>query len=178
MQAHHDHARVPEKKNVVAADQQARGIKRAQIGGVVRPAERGKGPQAGAEPRVEHVGILRELRAAALRAFRGDACGARVAFHDFDARIERRNHFLAIGAMPDGNAMAPPELARDAPVANIFEPVRAEWCADFRGPLRSGRRARLACAGSASGFILHEPLRGNARLDYRICSGRRCRRRA
>ena len=45
VQAHHDHARVPEKKDVVAADQQARGIERAQVLGVVRPAERGKGPQ-------------------------------------------------------------------------------------------------------------------------------------
>ena len=101
------------------------------------------GHSAGAEPRVEHVGILREIRAAALRALRRRACGARVAVDDFDARIDRGNHFLAIGAMPDGNAMAPPELARDAPVANIFDPLQQDGALIFGHDLDQCRRRRL-----------------------------------
>ena len=144
LQAHHDHARVPEKKNVVAADQQARGIKRAQIGGIVRPAKRRKRPQAGAEPSVENVGILRELCAAALRAFCGDARRTRMAFENLHAGIERRDHLLTISAMPDRNAMPPPKLARDAPVANIFEPVQQDCPLIIRDHFDQARRAPLA----------------------------------
>ena len=80
-------------------------------------------------------------------------CGARMAFDNFDARIERGNHFFAVGAMPDGNAMAPPELARDAPVANIFEPVAGKWCADCRATTSIKPSTTTSVAGSASGFI-------------------------
>src|SRR5215472_8396882 len=123
-QAHHDHAGVPEKQNVVGADQQAGGIKFAQVGRGVRPAEGCKWPERRAEPGVEDVGILCELRAAAFRALRRGARRSRMSLDDFDARIRRWDHLLAVRAMPDRNAMAPPELARDAPVANVFEPLQ------------------------------------------------------
>src|ERR1700683_1767228 len=87
----HDHPRVPEKQNIVAADQQAGGVIRAQVFGVVGPAKGGKRPERGAEPGVEDVFVLSELRAAALRAFCGWAGSAGVAFDDLDARIERGN---------------------------------------------------------------------------------------
>ena len=38
------------------------GIERAQVGGIVGPAERRERPETGAEPGVENVGILRESR--------------------------------------------------------------------------------------------------------------------
>ena len=164
VEAHHDHAGVPEKQDVVAADEQARGVIGAEIGRVVGPAERGERPEAGAEPGVEDVGVLREFRAAAFRAFRGHACGAGVAVDDFDARIERGDHFLAVGAMPDGDAMAPPELARDAPVANIVEPVEQDGALiigdDFDQPVEDG-----FFRGLGERLHFHEPLRGDARLD-------------
>src|SRR5271154_6071157 len=115
MDAHHDHARVPEKQDVVAAYEQARRVIRAEVWGVIRPAESGKRPEAGAEPCIENVFVLREFGAAALRAFCGRARGAGVTVDDFHARVERGDHLFAIGAMPDGDAVAPPELARDAP---------------------------------------------------------------
>ena len=46
MQAEHDHARIPEKQNVVTADEQRRGIKRAKVGRIVGPAQRRERPKA------------------------------------------------------------------------------------------------------------------------------------
>ena len=61
MDAHHDHAGVPEKQNVVAADEEARRVVGGEVGGVVGPAERGERPEAGAEPCVEDVFVLGEF---------------------------------------------------------------------------------------------------------------------
>src|ERR1039458_7066725 len=47
--------------------------------------------------------------AAALRTLRG--------------RLARRNAFAAVLAIPRRNAMAPPQLARDAPVVNVAHPL-------------------------------------------------------
>ena len=44
------------------------GIESCEVLGLVGPAERGERPEAGAEPGVEHVGILLEVRRAAARA--------------------------------------------------------------------------------------------------------------
>jgi hypothetical protein len=87
-----------------------------------------------------------------------------VALEDFDARIGRGNHFFAIGAVPDGDAMSPPELARDAPVANAFEPIQKNR------PLVIGNDFKQAACDRLLrrfGQRLHlaEPLRGKARLD-------------
>ena len=46
MQAEHDHARIPEKQNVVTADEQRRGIKRAKVWRIVGPAQRRERPKA------------------------------------------------------------------------------------------------------------------------------------
>ena len=164
LQAHHDHPCVPEKQNIVAADQQAGGVIRAQVFGVVGPAEGGKRPERGAEPGVQDVFVLSELRVAALRAFCRWAGSAGVAFDDLDARVERGNHFFALGTMPDGNAMAPPKLARDAPVANIFEPLQQNGALVVRNNFDQAVDDNL-CGGLGERLHFHEPLRGNARFD-------------
>ncbi len=67
--------------------------------------------------------------------------------------------------MPDGNAVAPPELPRDAPVANVVEPVQQD------GSLVVGHDLNQVFAhhffrGLRQRIHLAEPLRGNARLDF------------
>ena len=57
----HDHARDPEEEDVVARLQHGGRIEAAQVGRVVRPAERAERPEPRAEPGVQHVGVLLEL---------------------------------------------------------------------------------------------------------------------
>src|SRR5215211_1223443 len=57
-------------------------------------------PQAAAEPRIQDVRVL--LEALARRLFGG--------------------HNLPFRAIPDGDAVPPPELTRDVPVVDVFEP--------------------------------------------------------
>ena len=66
--------------------------------------------------------------------------------------------------MPDGNAVAPPELARDAPVANIFEPLQQDGALIVGDDLDQSVENDF---GGGLGERLHfqEPLRGDARLD-------------
>ena len=67
-QPHHDHPRDPEEQDLVSGDEQAGWIIDAQVFGLVRPTQRGERPQRGAEPGVEHVGILLDLGRATLCA--------------------------------------------------------------------------------------------------------------
>ena len=76
--------------------------------GVVRPTLRGESPQLAREPRVEHVFVLMHMMAAAFRAH----------VHVFHARVFP----TAIGAVEHRDAMAPPQLAGDAPVFQVFHP--------------------------------------------------------
>ena len=93
---------------------------------------------------------------------------------DLDARIRRRHHLLAIRAMPDRNAVPPPKLPRNAPVANIFQPLQqnrpliVRHHFDFRrGPEFAGHcLARLL----RQRLHFHEPLRRNARLHNRFAA--------
>src|SRR5205823_2314494 len=92
---------------VEAGDQKRRGIEALEIFGAVGPTQRGERPQAGAEPGVENIGILAQFAA----AFRTRGW------------IGARDDGLATGiAVPGWNAMSPPELARDAPVADVVHP--------------------------------------------------------
>ena len=84
-----------------AVDRTSVGIEGAQLGRVVRPAQRGEWPQAGGEPRVQHVGIA--LPALAL------------------GRLEPDVGLLA--AVPDRDLVPPPELARDAPGRMFGQPL-------------------------------------------------------
>src|SRR5262245_25807731 len=97
--ARHHHARDPEEQDVVACLQTAGWVEPAQVGGVVRPAERAERPEPRAEPGVQHVGVALQLLAAAGWA------RPRVVACDDDLAAAR--------AVPRRNAMAPPELARD-----------------------------------------------------------------
>ena len=72
----------------------------------------------------------------------------------------------AIGWIPDGNAVAPPKLAGDAPVLNVFEPM----IVDFFPAVRE--KADEVVANSIAGFtrlgVFQEPLFREAWFDRHI----------
>src|SRR5262249_10861681 len=92
--AEHGHAGDPEKQNVVSGYEYARRVVALEVRCFLGPAESRKRPQSGAEPRVEHVRILFELRRSAR------ATGA--------CRVSRHGHVRVLFAIPSGNAMPPP----------------------------------------------------------------------
>ena len=168
MQAEHHHPCIPEKENVVAADQQRRGIKRSHVRRIVGPAQCGKRPKPRAEPCVQHVRILLQLPAAAFRAFFGRAGGHRASSNDGHSRISRRRD-AAARAVPDRNAVSPPKLARDAPIANICQPVGENLA------LVVGRNLDQALLHRCQPSIsqrphLAKPLCRHARLDHGFAS--------
>ena len=75
---------------------------------LLRPALRGEGPQLRAEPGVQHVLVLMHVMAAALGAHVG-VLGEGVLP-------------AAVLAVEHGDAMTPPQLARDAPVLEVLHP--------------------------------------------------------
>ena len=75
---------------------------------LLRPALRGEGPQLRAEPSVQHVLVLMHVMAAALGAHVG-VLGKGVLP-------------AAVLAVEHGNAVAPPQLAADAPILEVLHP--------------------------------------------------------
>ena len=104
----HDHAGNPERDDVARGDERGGGVMPLKFLGALRPALRGEGPQLRREPGVEHIIVLMDVVAAALGAYVG---------------------VLHEGVLPPtvlaveyGDAVAPPELARDAPVFEVPHP--------------------------------------------------------
>jgi hypothetical protein len=58
LEARHDHAGDPEEDDVRPRDEIGRRVEGLQRGSLLRPSHRGEGPQPGAEPGVEDVGVL------------------------------------------------------------------------------------------------------------------------
>ena len=144
-----NHAGNPEENDVIAGDERIRGVEIFELLRLFRPAERGERPQGGAEPRVERVLILVQMCAAALRANMGLFAG-----HD---------RLAAFGAIPGRDAVAPPELAGNAPILDVFHPVIIR----LRHAIGNELDAAVAHAvHSRAGqrLHLHEPLLGHARL--------------
>ena len=139
-QAHHHHARHPEEQDVARRREDVGGIERAQLGRVVRPAERRERPQRAGEPRVEHVGVAHPTLAL--------------------GRLEPRIGVLA--AIPDGDLVAPPQLPRDGPVVDVVHPAE-----EFGAPVL-GHESHVVDV--LDDFVrerlrLHEPLLAEERLD-------------
>ena len=154
-EAHHDHAGDPEEDDVVARDECRRRVEMLELRRLVRPAERLERPEARAEPRIEHVLVLMDVLAMAMRALRE----VRAA----DARL------AAVVAVPRRDAVAPPELARNAPVADVLKPVDV----DFREALRHELDAAVLDGFDGrfrERFHLDEPLLRDERLDRRMAA--------
>ena len=76
-------------------------------------------------------------------------------------------HLAAVVAVPDGDTMPPPELARDTPVVDVLEPVQVDFVEASRHDLQ-----QIILDGSDSGsgewHHLDEPLFGNERLNHGV----------
>ncbi len=107
-----DHPGDPEEDDVVAGDENVRRVVILELRGLLRPAEGGEGPEPAGEPGVEDVLILPDLLRAAPGASRRILAG--------------HGHPAALVAVPCGNPVPPPELAADAPVADVLHPLEVD----------------------------------------------------
>jgi hypothetical protein len=152
VQGHHDHARHPEEDDVETGDQHAGGQVVLQFPGVFRPAQGGKGPQGRREPGVQHILVAADFPAA----------GLFLRFSLVPSHID-----VAVLVVPGGDAVAPPELAGDAPVLDVLEPLAVgggpvlRHEAQFAGIHHAQSLFRQA-------FHAHEPLVGEHGLDHRV----------
>src|ERR1700730_8466777 len=112
MNACHRHTCYPEEDDVVAGFHDRSWIVALQVGSHIRPAKRAERPQPRTEPGIEHILVLMQIRAFTMRTDR----------HIFTAD----RHFTAIVAVPDRDAMPPPELTRNAPVMDVFQPIHVD----------------------------------------------------
>src|SRR5690606_41892037 len=138
-----------------AGEEGGRRVDRPEAVGLLGPAERGEGPEPRREPRVEDVLVLHHPRRRLLD--RDDEAAALV------------DLALGGGVVPDGDAVAPPELAADGPVADVLEPAEV-----LVGP-PLGVEPDLAVADDlhrALGQRLHAdvPLQREERLDDGLAS--------
>ncbi len=120
--------------------------------GEIRPAERCERPQPRRRPRVEHVLVAADDRLPGLR------------MRAPDGQVLARRDGYAVLVVPDRDLVSPPELAADAPVAHVLEPVEV----DLRPALRAeAQRPGLHRPDRRSGERLHldEPLLADERLD-------------
>jgi hypothetical protein len=108
----HDHAGDPEEDDVVAGLHHLRRVEARQVVGLLRPAERGVRPEARGEPGVEGVLVLADVRGLPQPRSGGG--------------LDGHGQVLAGVAVPDGDAVAPPDLAADAPVADVLHPVQVD----------------------------------------------------
>ena len=108
VQRAHDHAGDPQRDDVARGDERRRGVMALEQLRLLRPALRGEGPQLRAEPGVQHVLVLMHVMTAALGAHIG-VLGKGVLP-------------AAVLAVEHGNAVAPPQLAADAPVLKVLHP--------------------------------------------------------
>ena len=138
-----DHSNDPEENDIVAGHQYIGRIEILQILGIFRPSQCLEGPECGGEPGIQCVGILCEMRAAALRTY---------------GRCFLGNHdFLTVITVISRNSVSPP-------VPDIVGPVEV-------GLLHTlGNQLDLAVLYSLYGgpyqFIhLHEPLLLYQRLN-------------
>ena len=107
VQAGKDHPRHPEIKDLSGGVEHLGGIEPAQFIGVLRPAKRRVGPERGRKPGVENIRVLGQLPVAALFAL---------------LRVFEVGNGVTVGAGPDRDSVAEPELARNAPVPNVAHP--------------------------------------------------------
>ena len=150
LQPHHDHPGDPEEDDVVGRDQGRGGVEALEVFGLLRPAQGRERPQGRGEPGVQNVRILVDRRTAA------GGAGLRV--------LPAHGHFFAIPAVPHRDAVAPPQLAGNAPVADVAQPVGVGVLPALR------EEAHLSALPGGQGLVgqgahADEPLIRKKRLD-------------
>ena len=147
------HADNPEENNVIPCHQHIRGIEVFQILRLFRPPKRGERPQSRGKPGVQCIGILGEMGFTALRTHAG--------------RFLRHHNLPALVAVVSRNPVPPPELAADAPVADVIRPVVINLVHAFRDEPDLAFLHRLHRRFDQ--FVhLYEPLFLDHRLDGRL----------
>ena len=155
LDAREDHAGDPEKDDVVAAGEHVRRIEIVEVGGLVRIAEGGEGPQRRGEPGVQHVLVLPKVLPVAVRAFGRVGLGA--------------DDLAAVPAIPDGDAVPPPELAGDAPVLDALHPVEIDLGEAVGREFDLVARDRVD-RGAGERLHAHEPLLGDDGFDRALAA--------
>ena len=112
LKAGHDHSAYPEENDVVGGDERGRRIEGFKVGCFFRPAQSAEGPKPRTEPCVQNILVLLKL------AFARAALGAGLWL------FAANDDFAALLAIPGRDAVAPPNLAAHAPVADVFHPAR------------------------------------------------------
>ena len=156
LQTGEDHAGDPEENDIIARDHHGRGVPVVQISCVlIRPAHRGKRPECGAEPGVEHVLVAVDVLAVARLALAGV--------------LTRDGDVAAVVAVPRGDLVSPPELAGDTPVVHVLHPIIIGLAEALRheldAPVTHGFDRRLG-----QRLHLHKPLGAGKRLHRRAAA--------
>ena len=149
----HDHACDPERDDVAGGDQDLGGMVLGKLGGVIRPALRGEGPQLAGEPGVQNVLVLVHVVATAV------GTGARI--------LHEGVLPAAVLAVEHGDAVSPPQLAADAPVLEAIHPGEVGVRPTCGVELDLARAHDL---GGAPLELVHgnEPLLGEPGLERRV----------
>jgi hypothetical protein len=79
-------------------------------------------------------------------------------------RVFARHGHVTIGAIPDRDAMSPPQLTADTPILDVLKPVEVGLLEAFRHDLDASVFHRVE-TGIGKRLDLHEPLLGDHRLD-------------
>ena len=127
----HHHPRHPEEDNVEGGDEYRSRVMLFQLVSFFRPAQGRKRPQRGREPCVENILVLhQQRRRVMLVTAHVIDLFERITFLCVFRDGELGRLFFAFGhitmavrPVPRRNAMAPPELARDAPRLDIVHPL-------------------------------------------------------
>ena len=141
--------------DIIARDERVGRVEIRKLRCLVRPAERRKRPQRRGEPRIQRILILVQTLPSAVRA---------------PGRVLAAHHRLsAVVAIPRRNPVSPPELTRNAPIADIFEPVEINL---FKA---LGHKLRLFLLHGLNGrsrqrLHIHKPLDGHTRFDHRTAA--------
>ena len=157
-----NHAGHPEEDDVRGGHEVARGIVVFDflVAGVVDAVEEGDGPQPRREPRVETVLVLAKVCQAQVFA--------RLCPCQLQGLFGRLGHDVsAFGQVPGRDAVSPPQLAADAPVLDVLQPVA------IRVLVLGGIELQLVLHHGGQGHVckvlhLEEPLHGEFRLDGHV----------
>ena len=164
LEAGHDHARDPEEDDVGAGGQRGGRIERVEAALLLRvgvgPAKRADRPEPRGGPGVEHVLLLVPVLQVG-RAVEGNVDLRRV----LEVGL---GELLLVNALPipDRDAVAPPELAADAPILDAVEPVEVNLRPALRVELDQAVAHDLL--GLLDARVAQPPLLGEARLDRHV----------
>src|SRR6266571_1284333 len=149
----HHHACHPEEDDIVPRLYHRCGIIAQQVGSYIRPTKCTERPQPRTEPGIQDILILVDVGALTM-----GTDGYVFATH---------RHLAAVVTVPYRDTMPPPELTRDAPVMNIFQPVQVDFVEALRHNLHQAVLHRAYCRRRER-HHLDEPLLRDERLKHSI----------